>query len=324
MQNPDPLSQRLLQQIETFSGRFLARLKLPAEGSPHGGNEALRPLGLVLHYTADPRLETVLRWFCDAQSLSSGHYVVSQSLHPWHRELSSDLSEVAALPVTVVQMRPLQNQAWHATWSNRWAFGVEMCNSGELRPDASGELRPVAQVPYDPNLAPMLTVGQRHFAGYPESQMLATLVVCRCLAQCYPMSPARVVGHDMIQGEKTKVRGALNHDKRDVGGLCLEAWRKAMFGPPEAIPNPLVPALIKKVEPGIYQGPRVFDFHLAKLRLEALGYAVDPLSVAWPPSEADSVGLFQVLMGLVPDRLCGPKTQAALYSRCADRFEAPR
>lgn len=316
------LSRHLLDQIATFSRRYLAEhLRLPPEGSPHGADLRLRPLGLVMHYCADPRLETVLRWFCDPRSQSSAHYVVAQGQVPGHAACAEGMPDIQAMPATIVQMRPLGLQAYHATWANRWALGVELCNAGELRANGRGELSPVAKVPYDPTHAPVLEAGERRFAGYSDAQLFATLVLCRSLAKVTGFAPQRLVGHDMVQGVHTRVRGAQGNDKRDVGGLRLDAWRRFVYGPPDIIPQSLRTPLRLEVPRSLWEARATARDGLAKRRLATLGYAVDPDIDAYSPAEGDALGMFQVMMGLVPDQICGPKTQAALLARVRDRFD---
>lgn len=314
-------AQHLLNQIQTFSVRFLDAMKLPTKGSPHGGDRPLRASGIVMHYAADPRLEVVLRWFSDPLSYCSSHFVVSTGKHPRHDALAADLPLVAALPATVVQMRGLQQEAWHATWANAWAYGIELCNAGELAKQADGNYRPVSEVPYVASDVPVLPWGDRRFAGYPDAQLAAAHALGRSLALVSAIQASRVVAHDMVQGAKTKVRGALGHDKRDMGGFDLEGLRRLFLGTALPSDSTYSAHLAKAATASLMRRTSGPDPHLAKLRLEALGYVSDPSSVQWSTEEKDSLFIFQMLMGLVPDRLCGSKTEAALLERCRDRWQ---
>lgn len=319
----DKLSEALLAQINVFSARVLGASGLPSSGSPNGGSAALRAMGLVLHYTASDSLMGAVKWLCDPRSNASAHFVVSELREPAFDVHMDGLPLVQALPATVLQLRPTNLRAYHATWANRWAFGVELCNVGELRQGADKDhlWAPVAGVRWHKDRG-VLKAGERRFAAFAEPQLQAAALLCRTLVKQFGIDPLRIVGHDMVQGAQTLVEGAAGHDKRDVGGLCMRRWRSLCTDASWPPDNPLVKEMARDVREKMYTGSDSAQ-QSPKLRLEALGYAVDPAWPTWSPSEQLSLGMFQVLMGLCADGICGPKTEAALWKRVKDRFVAP-
>jgi N-acetyl-anhydromuramyl-L-alanine amidase AmpD len=316
-------SAALLDQIDTFSIRALQASGLPAVGSPNGGSAALSAMGLVMHYTASDSFMGSVKWLCDTRSNASSHFVVSERREPAFESLMEGLPLVAALPATVLQLRSTKLRAYHATWANRWAVGVELSNVGEVRQTSESDhlWAPVAGVRWHKDRG-VLLAGQRRFASFPTPQLQAAAQLCQALVKTLSIDPLRIVGHDMVQGAQTLVEGANGHDKRDVGGLCMHAWRTICQSDTAPRDQDLAKVLARQVDEAFYTRPSP-DQMGSKVRLEALGYAVDTAYAAWSASERLSLGMFQVMMGLSADGICGPNTEAALWTRVQDRFLAP-
>lgn len=88
----------------------------------------IKPLYLIVHYTADTSLEGTLAWFSDTAAQASAHLVIDRDGR-------------------IVQMVPFDRRAWHAgksRWGelegmNQYSIGIELVNAGKLRKRSDGE-----------------------------------------------------------------------------------------------------------------------------------------------------------------------------------------
>ena len=109
---------------------------IPKQLSPNCGplfTEKL--LGTIIHYTAGGSTGGTVKWLCDPIAKASAHFVIGRGGH-------------------IVQLVPLDTQAWHAGVSewppqpplkdgrkgcNRFTLGIELCNKGVVVRDKSGK-----------------------------------------------------------------------------------------------------------------------------------------------------------------------------------------
>lgn len=95
--------------------------------SPNGGS-SVRPLYLIIHYTAGTTADGAISWFKNSAAKASAHLVI-------------DRKGVAT------QMRSFNQSAWHAgksTWNelegmNSFSLGIELVNAGKLTKTESGD-----------------------------------------------------------------------------------------------------------------------------------------------------------------------------------------
>lgn len=319
-------------QLTTFSSRALTLMRLPPDGSPNGskGFGPLRddlPMGAILHYTADPSLLGTARWLGGEVSESSCHAVIADRPLPWATAMCDDLPLVQALPTTVVQLRQPHQGAWHATWANEWALGIELCAMGEVRPSADGWLcwQDNWTKPYQP-VYPVVRRGARYFESYPEPQLAA----CEQLLAAYAaqvrawggcLKTSLVLGHEQVQGVYTL--GSGGHDKRDPGPLNLDRMRRAIL-PADLSADGAGDSLGEADHAALAQAHLPLSAAMTETLLLALGYEVyEPAPAPFSPPFYRAVGLFQRMMGLRTDGVCGPLTQAALLQRYNDRWCPP-
>ena len=343
--------QRLFLQIQTFSERLLTHLKLPDHGSSHGLDQfSKKPNGVILHYTADPSFETVCRWFCSAESKSSAHFVVAKKKLVEFEALEVGLPLVAALPCTIAMLRPLDSEAYHATWANAWAYGIEIVNTGEVRRVPADRNSYVWWPKKDPGSAdwtkPYTQPGEpwridgRYFEAYPFPQLLCVAVLTRALMRHMESKDLwAILGHECVQGINTV--GAGGHDKRDPSqALPAHLIRYAVLDPNDGIQSLFgfnSPQSLRQYRLDLYQksvGPQISadlvgqppsyiqsSPSMQKVFLAYLGYHVEDLhSDICAPSHNQSVRVFQNMMGLHPDGIVGPTTAMALKHRFNDRF----
>lgn len=341
-------------QLTEFSRRVFKKMGLPEDGSPWGMATLGRPKGGILHYTADDDMQRVLRWFClpGMSAKASAHVVIGDRKYDWAEGLDTDLDLVHALPVTVVQCRPVTATAWHATWTNPTAYSIENINMGEVRRNRSNQYVWWASdwtAVWHTDKTPQAMYG-RIWEPYTLGQALANVAVMIAVNAYHDGSLLRgwLVGHDCVQGIHTP--GALNHDKRDLGPTFpIHEVRQAIFGdkPLEAVSQTFLHPEYGTVwrtqlaqdalavlgrnagaDPWLTYAQTVRTLStspaprtLAKSILKALGYYIgDTTTAEMNPDEVTGIYLFQRMAGLTADGQLGPNTYQALSARFADRF----
>jgi len=233
-------SANFFMELEVFSDRFVAKYcGFPSAISPWGSSRTYKvgPLGSIIHYTADSSITRVLKWFSDPkyQSGCSAHVVVARDKIDGCEELCSDLPLVAELPVTVVQTRRPDQQAWHATWCNSSCYGIENVNAGEVRVNGDGggwvSWRPRDKSSQDwtmpwGNAKSNVTYRYgRYWEDYTRGQIEANIAVLRHVRDFFgdTLQPPCIIGHEGVQGRRTRRNkgspNLLGTDKRDPGPL---------------------------------------------------------------------------------------------------------
>lgn len=100
---------------------------VPFQESPNKGG-TVRPLYLIMHYTAGTSADGAIKWLADARAKASAHLVVDRS-------------------GSVTQLVPFNRVAWHAgksRWNeldgmNAFSLGIEIVNAGKLRRNERGQ-----------------------------------------------------------------------------------------------------------------------------------------------------------------------------------------
>lgn len=231
--------------------------------SPNRGG-ALVPEVLVLHYTVVWPADAAIRAFKNPATRASAHLVLEVNGH-------------------FTQMVPFNRQAWHAgvsSWRgrerlNHWSLGIEIVNPGPVFPNGA-KVKDVngrdwggayAPRPADPALWPKsCPPSWKHWALYPETQLVALEQVCRSLVAHYGLR--EIVAHsDVAPGRKF-----------DPGPVFpMERIRAAAFRKDS---QPLAPAIDPATLPQLSKGPKspatAHHVALAQQRLNAHG-ATPPL-----------------------------------------------
>jgi N-acetylmuramoyl-L-alanine amidase len=95
--------------------------------SPNGGS-TVRPLYLIMHYTAGTTASGAIAWFENPAAKASAHLVIDRD-------------------GAVTQMRAFNRSTWHAgksSWNelegmNAFSLGIELVNAGKLKKTDAGE-----------------------------------------------------------------------------------------------------------------------------------------------------------------------------------------
>jgi len=236
------------RQLDVFSKKYCRAISLETNISPWGGGDYDRgkPSGAILHYTADPSLESVVRWFANPKlnAKVSAHVVVDDKSLETIAEHADGLPLIQELPATVVLCRPPDKTAWHATWVNGQCFSVECVNAGELRTQDNGATMtwwPAKDKASGPWTKVWKMLGKvatfqagRWWDPFPPDQLAAVVTVLRHLRALFPESlkPGWLLGHEQVQGIRTRTSNgaSMGTDKRDAGPTFpLHGIRQAVF-----------------------------------------------------------------------------------------------
>jgi len=331
-------------QLAKFSKRVTGAWGLPRESLwAYDRWPGKGPTAAIIHYTAGKDLASALRWFLRPkyQAKVSAHVVVPQRWTADLMGLADGLPAIQALAAPVVQCVPLDKPAWHATWMNRVAYGIELVNPGEVRALDSGELVwwPKGWTePYEPTKGDdLLELYGSFWPRFPTEQAQAAVQVVReVVAAGFPIPSCMILGHEHVSRRKRDPGPAFSMDAfRDwvrrgdpVPARMSETW-PACWPPywdlwrmdlsPEELGEEFFRRLSSPVDPGEWS-------ELARVALAVLGYAVgdgqseDPEDWGPFPTGLERAGLkvFQAMMDLKADGIVGPKTWAALATRLTE------
>lgn len=316
-------ARRFFEQLAVFSQRYFQKIGIKTTQSPWVSNTSTGLKGSIIHYTADPDMNRVLRWFMvpEQRGRTSAHVVVADRRLPEAEELLDGLPLVDQLPVTVVQCVPPSLVAWHATWCNRSCYGIENLNPGELVKRDNvfvwwkprDRTAPAWTTPWE-GVAPVEASG-RWWAPYPFGQVVANAMLLENVRGLFQKTfhPTWVLGHEAVQGVKTPQ--ALGRDKRDPGPLFpIHEVRARVFDGLELHAEMATPEHQQRGLTGFIAEARKAEVGTPEWIvwvLKALGYYARDLT--------GSVLVFQRMCGLKPDGIVGPNTIDALVKRLADR-----
>lgn len=156
--------------------------------TPNRG-DTLKPLYLIIHYTADTSAKGAISWFQHPEAQASAHLVIDRN-------------------GSATQMVEFNRIAWHAgksAWQglerlNAYSIGIELVNGGKLRKNGSGKWQTYAGTVI-PDAEVVVATHERggSEAGwhrYSPEQIEATLEIGLALRAKYKL--ADVLGHDDV------------------------------------------------------------------------------------------------------------------------------
>jgi len=162
----------------------------------------VKPLFLVMHYTAGISLDSAVSWFLNPEAKASAHFVVDRD-------------------GGIVQMVELDKRAWHAgqsVWGslqglNQFSIGIELVNAGKLAKRADGAwVNWSNAVIQNDDVLEAIHKNEKTVAGwqmYPGAQIEAAIQLGVALHKVLQFQD--VLGHDDIApGRKTDPGPAFN------------------------------------------------------------------------------------------------------------------
>lgn len=254
--------------------------------------------------------------------------------------------------MTVILLADLSSATWHATWSNRFNFGIENRNAGRLQyrngqffwwannwqarfPDKQLDKNPVR-------------LGDNYWEPYTVNQVKANIVIGRMLHSLYATSggldPSWVIPHSSVQREKsdtgrafplTEVRSAI-FSARSLDNLELPTkvvplteFTEDVRGDTEFVlvgdcydpssSSDMSRCFLPVDHPSYASSvPPGYDFRQVCGALSQLGYYVDAAHPECLKQLHVAAEQFQRCMGLRTDGIVGPNTLKAIGTRLAD------
>lgn len=296
-----------------------------------------QPKGAVLHYTADPDPVRVMRWFLieGHNARVSAHAVVLKQWTPELRMLASGFSEIERLSAPILQAVGPDKEAWHATWTNGWAYGIELVNPGRLecrqgqffwwRP-RNGSAADWTSLWKTEEGEPIPLLGH-WWAPYPRQQVVAAVELLRWVDDYFDgclSDRSRIVGHEHVQGGKMDpgpafpihaARKALfDHDYHGLNEHAADLmygqnWRDALLQSWYECSNPKKAWSAFSADVNGREVTRTTweDWGLMMLIMDLLGYST--------ADNSQSVRFFQASAHVAVDGIVGPVTWGALKQR---------
>lgn len=325
------------EQLGTFSKRVFQKLTFEEMESPWQSKFKLGfPTGAVLHFTAGNNPMKTLSWFMRGKwkAFVSANVVVFDHWPEGFLDLAKDLSLISNLPAMAVQCVPVYRAAWHATWTNRLSYGIEMVNAGEVRSQNGGWVSCGDNwtEKWQSHKAPIKVFG-RFWEPYSIEQIFTTINILRQLRKRYWDSDSMrsyIVGHEHVAWEKS-----------DPGPLFpIRAVRMATLNDQSlaqewALLNAVLPknaGFVSDFRDGIYSWREFYDQikgdfsegkaenTIVKLMMSLFGYYTsDTFKYDLDVFDRQSVAVFQRMADITVDGVPGPVTQSRLLRRFVDR-----
>jgi N-acetylmuramoyl-L-alanine amidase len=149
----------------------------------------IRPIYIVIHYTAGETAAGAIDWFERPEAKASAHIVIDRD-------------------GTVTQMVPFNRRAWHAgesrwgelTGLNAYSIGIEIANAGKLTRQANGRWLTWSKKTIEDSHVSIAThkneLRETGWHEYEDAQIAAVIDVGMAIAQKYEI--VDVLGHDDI------------------------------------------------------------------------------------------------------------------------------
>jgi len=220
----------VLEQLRAYTNDVMKfhGLKLTDTGkNSHGAFAENQPSGFIYHYTASPRSKTkkrpygrspvLLERFKPGSKQRVGvQFIIMDDPYPRLKEIKDKYPLIRDIPAEVYFMGG-DEAYWHAGSANRWAWGVEIRNVGQVQQDTSGNFF-YNRGKYRWRGRAPIHVGSDHWEPYTRSQMIGAVWILRLAAELHPLIPERVLGHTHVSN--TRIDPGLHfpiHSMREFG-----------------------------------------------------------------------------------------------------------
>jgi N-acetylmuramoyl-L-alanine amidase len=166
--------------------------QVPFDESPNQSG-VVKPMYLIMHYTADISFDVVTSWFKDQNAKASAHLVID-------------------FDGSIVQMVLFNKKAWHAgesEWGkleslNAYSIGIELINAGQLRKRSDGKwINWKNDIIPDDQVVILKHKNEEQEAGwqiYSQKQIDVAIEAAQALNAKYSFED--ILGHDDIAPER--------------------------------------------------------------------------------------------------------------------------
>jgi len=171
-----------------------------------------QPTGAVTHFTASNqakgpkrpygRLPVLLERFKSHGEQGVGcQFVMWDDIEPRFDSMRARYPLINTIPAEMFCFG-FDEAYWHAGWANRWAYGIEVRNCGQLQRQSNGAYYwNHGKIRYRGK--PPIKVGYSHWEPFSWSQMVGTLWIHRVMSTIYDIQPERFLGHVHLTSTRT-------------------------------------------------------------------------------------------------------------------------
>lgn len=202
-----------LDQLYSYSQDTAKVLGVPFELSKknnYGPFAEGKPIGGIMHYTASNaayskkrpygRYPVLRQRFARGGRQGVGiHFIVWDCHMPRFAELKDRYPLLDDLPTEVAFMGD-DLAFWHAGAANRWSYGIEIRNIGQLTKSGQSFFWSKGRNRY--NGREPIQVGNSYWEPYTRAQMSAVLWINRTMSALHPIQPERLLGHTHISNTR--------------------------------------------------------------------------------------------------------------------------
>jgi len=202
-----------LDQLYAYSKDTAKVLGIPFELSGknnYGPFANGKPIGGIMHYTASNagynkkrpygRYPNMRQRFARYGRQGVGvHFVVWDCHIPRFESIRDRYPLLDGLPTEVAFMGD-DLTFWHAGAANKWSYGVEIRNIGQLTEKSNGFFWMKGRNRY--NGRDPIQVGSSYWEPYTRAQMSAVLWINRTMAALHPILPERLLGHTHVSNTR--------------------------------------------------------------------------------------------------------------------------
>jgi len=174
-----------------------------AEGGPNGA---------IMHYTASNasyhpkkrpygRMPVLLPRFARGSKQKVGvQFIIFDKLHDGLKELRDRYPALKDMAADVIFTGD-DLTFWHAGWANKWSYGIEFRNIGQIQKDSRGNFfwhrGKIKYVGREP-----IKIGKGYWEPYTRAQMATGLWVNRAMCACHGILPHRFLGHTHVSNTR--------------------------------------------------------------------------------------------------------------------------
>jgi N-acetyl-anhydromuramyl-L-alanine amidase AmpD len=199
------------------------------------------PIGVTAHYTAGVTWKGTVNWLNDGTNKNSVscQMLILDRMLPEYQDITDRYPALRDLRVTTIMLSDGIIPCWHAGWVNKFTFGIENRNAGQLKYDRGKwywwAKKWCAEFPVEGLGKTPVNFGGQWWEPYTFGQICDNILVCQMLHSIYPkLSPSWFLPHSATTGTKydtgrayplDKVRSAVFSQKHVEDLIWLHDYR---------------------------------------------------------------------------------------------------
>lgn len=193
-----------MQEYTEDVSKFLGVDPVGKSKNSYGPFASNQPTGAVNHYTASNRavgpkrpygrLPVMMERFKPGGDQGVGvQFIVWDDVEPRFADMRRRYPLIASIPSEMFCFG-FDEAFWQAGWANRWSYGIEIRNIGQVQRQRGGAFYWNGGQERYRSRTP-IKVGNSYWEPYTWSQMVGTLWIHRLMSAIYDIQPERFLGH---------------------------------------------------------------------------------------------------------------------------------